>query len=159
MPTITITSTAQSLTIRSEQSDGSRKDYPNRTQKGVEKQVKQIHETCKGASNYLGASIHLEEVDWYESCDSFKVPGASMMKGDRKVSDDSYYSNDIPKGFDEHITIKYKPTARTARPLTDALKALNVRVDVKDIQKMLKKTGGRAYVCGGKVTSEFEYDD
>ena len=158
MPTITIRSNDKSLTIISEQSDGSRKDYPNRFQSGVEKQVKQIHEACKGAANYIGTSIHLEEVDWYESCDSYTVPGASMMKGDRKVSNDSYESNNIPKGFDVHICIKHKATTRNARPIGDALRALNVSVDVKEVQKMLKKNNGVAYICGGKVTSEFEYD-
>ena len=159
MPTITIQSNDNGLRITSEQSDGSRKDYPNRLQSGVEKQVKRIHEACKGAANYIGTSIHLEEIDWYDSCDSYTVPGASMMKGDRKVSNDSYESNDIPKGFDEHITIKYKATTRNARPIGDALKALDVRgVDVKEIQKMLKKNNGTAYICGGKVTDEFDYD-
>lgn len=158
MPTITIQSNDNGLRISSEQSDGSRKDYPNRLQSGVEKQVKRIHEACKGASNYIGTSLHLEEVDWYESCDSYRVPGASMMKGDRKVTDDSYYSNDIPKGFEEHITIKYKPTTRNARPIEDALKALSVNADVKEVQKMLKKNNGVAYIVGNKVTSEFDYD-
>ena len=158
MPTITIRSTDKALTIISEQSDGSRKDYPNRLQSGVETQVKRIHEKCKGAANYIGASIHLEEIDWYDSCDSYTVPGASMMKGDRKVRNNSYESNDIPKGFDEHITIKYKATTRNARPIGDALDALGVRVDVKEVQKMLKKNNGEAYICGGKVTSEFDYD-
>ena len=159
MPTITIRSNDKALTISSEQDLGGRKDYPPIHQKAVERQVKAIHETCKDAANYLGTSLYLEEIDYYEAVDSFQVPAASMRKGDRKVRDNSDYSNTIPKGWDEHITIKYKATTRNARPLGDALKALNVRgVDVKDIQKMLKKNNGIAYICGGKVTSEFEYD-
>lgn len=160
MPTITIRSTDKSLTISSQEDIGGRKSYPSCSQKSVERQVKSIHETCKDAANYLGTTLYLDEIDYYEAVDSFQVPRASMRKGDRKVRDESDYSNTIPKDWEEHIIIKYKATTRNARPLGDALKALNVRgVDVKDIQKMLKKNNGFAYICGGKVSAEFEYDD
>ena len=150
--TIKIRSNDKVLVISANTEIGGRKDFPNITQKSAEKKVKDIHDICKGAANYVGTYLQLDEIDCYDSVDSFQVPSASISKGDRKVSDDSSYSNTLPKGWVQCITIRHKATIRNARPLEDALKALGVRgIDVKDIQKMLKKNGGVAYIAKEEI--------
>jgi len=149
---IKIRSTENVLIISANTDIGGRKDFPTITQKTAEKRVKDIHDICKGAANYQGTSLQLEEIDWYDSVDSFQVPCASISKGDRKVSDDSEYSNTLPKGWEQFITIRHKATIRNARPLEDAMKALGVYgIDVKDIQKMLKKNNGVAYIAKEEI--------
>ena len=150
--TIKIRSNDQVLVISANTEIGGRKDFPNITQKTAESIVKKIHDLCKGAANYVGTDLQLDEIDWYESVDSFQVPCASISKGDRKVSDDSDHSNTLPKGWEQCITIRHKSTIRNARPLEDAMKALGVYgIDVKDIQKMLKKNNGVAYIAKEEI--------
>ena len=153
---VTIKQTEKFITITSEEDIGGRGSSPSRSQKGAERAVKDMHTTCKKSSLFNGCRIGYEAIDWYDSCDSFEVPGARMGKSDRKPRDESDYSNDTPKAWNEFKSIQFTATTRNATPIELGLKALGVYADVKAIQKMLKKNNGIAYINDGKVNAEDE---
>jgi hypothetical protein len=144
--TVEIKQTEKFITISSEEDIGGRASSPSRSQKGVEQDVKAMHTSCKKSSLFTGCRISYEAIDWYDSCDSFLVPGARMGKSDRKPQDESDYSNDTPKAWNEHKSIQFNATVRNASPIELGLRALGVRADVKAVQKMLKKNNGYAYI-------------
>jgi hypothetical protein len=149
---VTIVHTEEGLTIHASEEIGGRKSYPNTSQSAVEKLVMKIHTAVKGISSYKSVYIGLNEIDHYDSCNEFEVPCASIRKGQRKAEDRSYMSNDIPKGWDMDVQVCFDSVQKIANPLKKALDALGVRVDVKEVQRMLKKNKGRAYI-NGKTTS------
>ena len=144
---VTIKQTEKYITISSEEDIGGRAEAPSRSQRGVELAVKEMHTIGKKSSLFNGCRISYESIDWYDSCDSFQVPGARMGKSDRTPRDESDYSNDTPKAWNEHKSIQFNASPRNATPIQLGLKALGIRgIDVKDVQKMLKKNNGIAYI-------------
>ena len=157
MKLITIENTSDYLMVTCMQEDQSWKSTPCLSQKGAEQRVTEVHNACKGAATYKRTHLFLDTVDWYDSCDSFTVPGASMAKGARKATDRSWESNDIPKGFEINIAVRYQATSRTARPLKDSLTAFGILATpstIKEIQKALKKTK-EIYIYNGQILTEY----
>jgi hypothetical protein len=150
MPTydsIRISQNDKVITLVTELDIGGRGSSPSRSQSYVEREVKSIHTTCKASSLFLGCQMYYSAIDWYDSCDGFDVPSAKMVKGDRKVTDNSEYCNDTPKSWDEVKHIQFKSTTRNASPIELGLKALGIPTSlVSDVQKMLKKNNGVAYI-------------
>jgi hypothetical protein len=157
MDTILIKQSETFITIRTEEDIGGRGSAPSRSQKGVEAEAKRMHTICKKSSLFNGCKIGYSPIDWYDSCDSFQVPGARMGKSDRKVRDTSHYENDTPKAWEEIKSVQFNASVRNASPIQLGMQALGIRADIKEIQKMLKKNNGIAYVNeNGKVTAEDE---
>ncbi len=142
MSHIAIRHTEKGLTIRLTDSEG-HKSRPEMRQKTAEEKVQKVHDAVKKISSYVGTSIGLDPIDYYdEGYDHYDVPGASIKKGERKAKNTSWEKTSIPKCWERTLLVSFGAVTQYTKPIVESVKAMGytlTEAHMKAIKALLSK--------------------
>lgn len=117
--------------------------------KTMKDKVLAVHNAMKGSGSYVRTTSGFEEIDWYDSCDSYEIPFVLMERGSGKriPAVRMYTSNDIPKNWKVNLTVVFKPGINMLQ-VRRAAKAYGwnlTKEQDKGLQKALKEESGYSW--------------
>jgi hypothetical protein len=134
---ISITNTKGDIKINSYVELDNRKSKLYVSSTRAKQKITRIHNSLKNRSSYSSVYLGYDQIDWYDSCDSYEVPSFYFKKGNRTVCDCYESYNDIPKDWEEVISIRLVNCKRYG-VVMECLSLLGISLSDKEERELRK---------------------